>query len=352
MQQVNLKQGMVKKGTHGRRVVRPMRPRYITIHSTQNYTAGADRHALALQRGALRSPKTKTGNRIGYLIWHFTVEDKQAIQHMPTTEQGEHADFNGPGNRLSIGIEMCENRGNSVPATIDRTAKLTAVLMKKYDIPGSLQSSWKSSDVRIKFAYKLKKGQSVQLNTFMHDGYKSYANGDVIRYIKQNTKGFNADFNLVNKRIFGLYNTSFISTGYQRDIFPNISNSSTEFIKSNAYNIMLNQTFLYGEHLLTMNCFYTKVSQDVNTFFYNTKLDLDAGGNFKINKNLNVGMSAVYGYFKDAYTNIGLKSSLSTTISKKMQVDITTDVRKNITLTNPLFDQFVNISCDLKYTIK
>lgn len=135
MQQVNLKQGMVKKGTHGRRVVRPMRPRYITIHSTQNYTAGADRHALALQRGALRSPKTKNGNRIGYLIWHFTVEDKQAIQHMPTTEQGEHADFNGPGNRLSIGIEMCENRGNSVPATIDRTAKLTAVLMKKYDIP-------------------------------------------------------------------------------------------------------------------------------------------------------------------------------------------------------------------------
>ena len=135
MRQVNLKSDMVPRGTHGRRVVRPMTPRYITIHSTQNYTADAERHSLALKRGALRSPKTATGNRIGYLIWHFTVDDRVAIQHMPTTEQGEHADFHGPGNRLSIGIEMCEHRGCSRTATLERTAKLTAVLMRKNNIP-------------------------------------------------------------------------------------------------------------------------------------------------------------------------------------------------------------------------
>jgi len=135
MREVNLKVDMVRKGTHGRKVVRPMKPRYITIHSTQNYTAGAERHSLALKNGALRSPKTRTGNRIGYLIWHFTIDDGVAIQHMPLSEQGEHADFNGPGNRLSIGIEMCENRGNSRAATLDRTAKLTAVLMKRHNIP-------------------------------------------------------------------------------------------------------------------------------------------------------------------------------------------------------------------------
>lgn len=135
LRQVNLKTDMVPRGTHGRKVVRPMRPRYITIHSTQNYTADAERHSLALKRGALRSPKSRTGNRIGYLIWHFTTDDRVAIQHMPTTEQGEHADFSGPGNRLSIGIEMCEHRGSSRAATLERTAKLTAVLMKKNRIP-------------------------------------------------------------------------------------------------------------------------------------------------------------------------------------------------------------------------
>ena len=107
-----------------------MTPRYITIHSTENYTAGAERHALALKNGALR-----TGQRPGYLIWHFTVEDGMAVQHMPTGEQGIHADFDGPGNHYSIGIEMCENLGNNRVATLDRTAKLAAVLMKRNGIP-------------------------------------------------------------------------------------------------------------------------------------------------------------------------------------------------------------------------
>jgi len=133
--EINLKVDMVPKGTHGRKVVRPMTPRYITIHSTQNYTAGAERHSLALKRGALRSPKTKRGNRIGYLIWHFTVDDGVAIQHMPTSEQGEHADFDGPGNRYSIGIEMCEHRGCNRTQTTERTAKLTALMMVRHNIP-------------------------------------------------------------------------------------------------------------------------------------------------------------------------------------------------------------------------
>ena len=133
--EANLQSDMVPRGTHGRKVVRPMSPRYITIHSTQNYSADARQHGLALKRGTLRSPKTPTGNRIGYLIWHFTVDDTVALQHMPTSEQGEHADFHGPGNRLSIGIEMCEHRGSNLSVTIERTAKLTAVLMKRNNIP-------------------------------------------------------------------------------------------------------------------------------------------------------------------------------------------------------------------------
>ncbi len=130
LRQVNLRTDMVRKGTFGRRSARPMTPRYITIHSTQNYSADAARHALALKRGALR-----TNQRPGYLIWHYTVDDGCVIQHMPTSEQGIHADFNGPGNHQSIGIEMCEHRGCNRAKTIDRTAKLTAALMKRNGIP-------------------------------------------------------------------------------------------------------------------------------------------------------------------------------------------------------------------------
>ena len=58
-----------------------------------------------------------------------------AIQHLPLNVRGERADFDGPGNRYSIGIEMCEHRGNNRSITIDKTARLSAYLMHKYGIP-------------------------------------------------------------------------------------------------------------------------------------------------------------------------------------------------------------------------
>lgn len=133
--EVNVKKMYIRKGTYGRKLHRPMRPKYITVHSTQNYTGDAWAHAKALRNGKLRAYKRRGGNRIGFLTWHFTVQQDVAIQHLPTNEQGEHADFDGVGNNQSIGIEMCEHRGNSRERTLERTAKLCASLMKEYNIP-------------------------------------------------------------------------------------------------------------------------------------------------------------------------------------------------------------------------
>lgn len=134
LKEVNLKQDMIKKGTVGRRYFRPMNVTYITIHATENPTGNAYAHALALKRGALRAHKRPGGNRIGFLTWHFTVQDDVAVQHLPTNEQGEHADFDGPGNNHSVAIEMCEHRGNDLALTIDKTAKLTAFLMYEHNV--------------------------------------------------------------------------------------------------------------------------------------------------------------------------------------------------------------------------
>jgi N-acetylmuramoyl-L-alanine amidase len=132
--EVHLVQDMIPRGTFGRRTYRPMNVRFITIHATENPTGDAWHHALALKRGALRAPKRVGGNRIGFLTWHFTVEDHDAYQHLPTNEQGEHADFDGPGNNFSIGIEMCEHHGNDLARTIDNAAKLAAFLMYEHHL--------------------------------------------------------------------------------------------------------------------------------------------------------------------------------------------------------------------------
>lgn len=70
-----------KKYTHIRPGI-PMNPRWVTVHETSNNKAGAnaEAHARLLERG-----NTRTAS------WHFTVDDKQIIQHLPTNEIGWHA---------------------------------------------------------------------------------------------------------------------------------------------------------------------------------------------------------------------------------------------------------------------
>jgi len=124
---------LVPKDRYSRAHFRPMRPTYITIHATENRSrgAGAYSHAQMLKSGSLKGRH----NAIGYVSWHFTVDDHSTYQSLPTNERGEHADYDGPGNRNSIGIEMCENRGNNRERTLDRTARLAAWLMKQHGIP-------------------------------------------------------------------------------------------------------------------------------------------------------------------------------------------------------------------------
>ena len=129
---LEITQDIIPPENCGRPLHRPMTPTFITIHSTDNTARSADAwHNAHAMKSGLPAPH----NRTQFLTWHFTVDDHSIYQSLPTTETGEHADFEGDGNRTSIGIEMCVNRGSDCAATLDRTAQLTAQLMHQYQIP-------------------------------------------------------------------------------------------------------------------------------------------------------------------------------------------------------------------------
>jgi N-acetylmuramoyl-L-alanine amidase len=131
---LNLSQMIVPAGKYGRRKQFPLRATHITIHSTANRNATALQHARGMARGAFRG--RSKWNRTGYLTWHFTVDDVQAIQSLPLNIQGEHADHDGPGNRTSVAIEICEFSSRSrQAAAIDRAARLTAYVMHRTGVP-------------------------------------------------------------------------------------------------------------------------------------------------------------------------------------------------------------------------
>ncbi len=126
---VRLRQLIVPKGKVGRHREFPLRAKYITVHSTANLGGTASQHARGMVAGNFRGKSQ--WNRTGYMTWHFSVDDREAIQSLPLNIQGEHADHEGPGNTTSIGVEICEFRNpRQQAAAIDRAAALVAWLMK------------------------------------------------------------------------------------------------------------------------------------------------------------------------------------------------------------------------------
>ena len=122
---MNITKDLIPKGNRNRPGVK-INPRFITVHDTANRTKGADAksHARYLKNGA--------GGR--EVSWHFTVDDKVIIQHLPLDEMGWHAG-SGTGNRESIGIEICENEDGNRAKAEANAIELIRHLMKELDIP-------------------------------------------------------------------------------------------------------------------------------------------------------------------------------------------------------------------------
>ena len=127
---MNIVQRLIPAG-RANRLGRKITPTYITVHETDNTDVGADaeRHAkyLAENDDAAKRP----------VSWHFTVDDKKIVQHLPTNEMGYHAGDgrNGPGNTQSIAIEICVNSDGDFEKAVQNAVWLVKKLMAEHNIP-------------------------------------------------------------------------------------------------------------------------------------------------------------------------------------------------------------------------
>jgi N-acetylmuramoyl-L-alanine amidase CwlA len=97
-----------------------IQPSSITIHNTDNTSAGANAAAHArYMKGA--DAQTRQ------VSWHYTVDDKFVYQSIPTNENTWHSSTK-QGNDTSISIEICMNSGLDEVAAYRRAALLCAVI--------------------------------------------------------------------------------------------------------------------------------------------------------------------------------------------------------------------------------
>lgn len=124
LQRLNITIDLIPQGSSNRPGTH-ISPTYITVHNTSNTSADAN---AAMHARYVKGPDARARE----VSWHFTVDDTRTFKHLPTNEKGWHA---GKGNGVSIGIEVCENKGIDKGAAIDRAALLTALMMLAFRIP-------------------------------------------------------------------------------------------------------------------------------------------------------------------------------------------------------------------------
>ena len=97
---------------------------HIVIHETANTSKGAnaDAHGRLQANGNSRQAS-----------WHYTCDDKHAVQSFSDTSQCWHA--GSSFNRNSIGVEICVNSDGDYKKAVDNAAELVKSLMKKHNIP-------------------------------------------------------------------------------------------------------------------------------------------------------------------------------------------------------------------------
>jgi len=125
---MNIIQDFIPKGRRNRPGYE-LKPEYITIHDTANKRKGAD----ALAHARYLKSESAAGVPVS---WHFTVDDQRVVQHLPLNENGWHAGDgrNGPGNRTSIGVEICENADGNRGKAEENAAELVAWLLQRFEL--------------------------------------------------------------------------------------------------------------------------------------------------------------------------------------------------------------------------
>ncbi|MDO9628845.1 MAG: Ig-like domain-containing protein [Acholeplasmataceae bacterium] len=121
----------------------PQNVYWVVVHETANTSpgAGALSHANYLWNAA------QAGTVLN-VSWHYTNDARVTYQHVPENEIAYHAGdgsslpgtsltYLGGGNRNGIGIEMSVAQDEDMYLTFQRTAKLSADILFRYNLPRS-----------------------------------------------------------------------------------------------------------------------------------------------------------------------------------------------------------------------
>ncbi|MCY9112094.1 N-acetylmuramoyl-L-alanine amidase [Bacillus atrophaeus] len=119
---IAVRKNLVSENKYKLKCPNAMSAEYITIHNTANDAPAANEISYMI-------------NNTSSTSFHFAIDDKEVRQGIPTNRNAWHTGdgTNGPGNRKSIGVEICYSKsgGARYKAAEERAIKFVAQLLKE-----------------------------------------------------------------------------------------------------------------------------------------------------------------------------------------------------------------------------
>jgi hypothetical protein len=150
------------------------------------------------------------------------------------------------------------------------------------------------------------------------------------------------------QRIAGLQYRNYTSIAHMKSDYGTAQ--SQQPMRTSGLMINMNQQLMLKSHTPFVNLMINRVNNQTGFVFFNNSIQVDAGTSFVIGKLVSASTAVVYNEVNNWYQQLGIRQSASANL-RSMQCFFNLDLRKNLSVSNPLYMQNFRIDWGLRYTL-
>ncbi len=208
-----------------------------------------------------------------------------------------------------------------------------------------IDASWINSNILFDARWKMKKGQHIALR---YQPVRMSRREEGVKKPVNSIDRLSFDISIYKK--FGkLTYRNFLSLTGQRNRYEF---SPGSFLNNKSVMISSYQHLMIGRRTIYVNLNYNHADATAQYYFMSTSLYAEAGYNYQIIKTITGSTGMVYNRVKGWYSQAGVRQTFSGQLGEKFSLHLYADLKRNLSVTQPLWNDPVRADISLRYIIK
>lgn len=203
---------------------------------------------------------------------------------------------------------------------------------------------WRSTYITLDARWKMKKGQYM---TLRYQPTRMVRIEPHSKQVVSSVERLSFDANLY-KRFHTTSYRNLVTLSYQKSSYAfNQENSKITSLLINSF-----QNISIGKNLLFVNTSYNNASNRSGFVYLNTSFLNDAGYSYELFGKISASSGLTYNSVTSWYRQLGVRQTLNGQLGKKFSINIYVDVRKNLAVYKPLWNQPVRADIAVRYVFE